>query len=225
MATTCTATPDWERDGMLTIKNDKTLKRYNEITDEMYHHTHPETCWEFENFENVKKKLSPYLKEGEKIISFGGGGFATPKGFKMMMEYYDNVDKRIAAECDPQEVYWYEYNNHECPINMEGDTEPMKIILRIYGEEIARKIVRKNKLMTVDQLLLKDVKVEGLTYNDGKIPHSVWFSHEDGKAYCMSNCTLYPVYLGDKQYEAQSKIWWNMIAHYTENTLTRWWKD
>lgn len=45
-------------------------------------------------------------------------------------------------ECDPQEVYFYEYNNHECMIAWDGDKEAYDLIVGYWGEEVAKTIKR-----------------------------------------------------------------------------------
>ena len=229
MATTCTVTLNWEHDGMLDIHDDQTLNTYQSIRNEQYHHEHPETCWEFSDIKRVIAKLKPLLKEGEKIIQFANGGFATPKGLEMMKAYWQSIDERIRKECDPQEVYYYEYNNHESCINMEGDTDAIQIILDIYGADVARSIKRYSKHMTIDQLLLEDVQVQGLWMdNEETMPEYIWFSNVDGKAYCHYQGKLWPVHSffhEGKQYEAQNKAWWGMSCSYKNGWLTRWHKD
>lgn len=229
MATTCTISVNWEKDGMLDIHNAQTLDKYEAIRDEQYKHHHPEVVWEFSDVKRVLSELKPLLNEGEKIINFTNGGFATPKGLKLMEEYWASIDQRIREECDPQEVYYYEYNNHESCINMEGDTDAIEIILNIYGEEIARSIKRYSKCLTIDQLLLKDYPKEGLWVNaEDATPHYMWFSDIDGKAYCHYNNTLMPVYdalNNNEQFEAINKHWWGMSCTYKEGVLTRWHKN
>ena len=48
----------------------------------------------------------------------------------------------VKEECDPQEVYFYEYNNHECQYAFDGDYEVYKLVSDIFGEYIASKIKR-----------------------------------------------------------------------------------
>lgn len=59
-----------------------------------------------------------------------------------LQKAYDNLNERVKNECNPQEVYFYEYNNHECQFGWSGDKEPMEIIKSIWGEEIANTIER-----------------------------------------------------------------------------------
>lgn len=59
-----------------------------------------------------------------------------------LQKAYDNLNERLKNECSPQEVYFQEYNNHECQFGWSGDKEAMEIIKSIWGEEIARTIER-----------------------------------------------------------------------------------
>lgn len=157
MATTVKITRDWERDGYLIIENAQTLNHYLELCSELNNHEYEGIGFAFTNeqFEHILSKLRPQLKEGEKIIQFCSGGFATPDGYQKMLTFSNDIHKAIAEECDPQEVYYYEYNNYECCIGYEGDTPAIQKILKLFGEEKARKIKRYNELMTIDQLLKK----------------------------------------------------------------------
>ncbi len=228
MATKCTVERDWNNDGMLKILNDETLDHYNELQKERYEKKHEGIFWAFskEQFDKGLEKIKPYREEGDKIVSFCGGGFGTPKAIKKMMEWHDEIDKRIAAECDPQEVYYYEYNNHESCINYEGDTEAIKIIIDYWGPDIARKITRYSKIMTVDQLLLGKIEVGKLVFNDDQTPSHIWFEEKDGKAWTMSESKLYPVYdANNHQFEAKDKTWWGLTAWYDNGILRNWHKD
>ena len=45
--------------------------------------------------------------------------------------------RRIKEECDPQEVYFWEFNNHETPYGWDGDIEVMRIIVVTWGYDVA----------------------------------------------------------------------------------------
>jgi hypothetical protein len=89
--------------------------------------------------EGVKK----HNLEGQKIYRGHGGLYGTSEGINELMSFYDNLNERIGKECDPQEVYNYEFDNHECSITCD-DTEVMKIVLGIFTEEQCLNIKRKN---------------------------------------------------------------------------------
>lgn len=127
------------------MHNAKTIKRYKELEEEKY----TTDCYRYDcffafsnqQFAEGLKKIRP-LKEGEKLVCDGAGMYGTRDGIDKFFAAYDEIDKRIKQECDPQEVYFYEFNNNESMISWDGDAEPMKIITRIWGKEVADNIVR-----------------------------------------------------------------------------------
>ena len=61
---------------------------------------------------------------------------------KEILAFSDKLNKMVKEECDPQEVYFYEYNNHECQYAFDGDYEAYELVSDIFGEDIASKIKR-----------------------------------------------------------------------------------
>lgn len=219
-------TQDWENDGILSYSNAQTLDHYCDLKKAMNEHRHPEVEFAFgkEQFDKMLSILKPKLKEGEKIIAFGSGGFATPYGYNQLVKFYDEMNERIKNECDPQEVYVYQYNNYECCIAYEGDTHAIKYVLDIFGEEKCRTIKRYRVQMTIDQLLLNEVEVQGLTFNGEQIPEDVWFD-EAGDAFTAYDCKLYKVYLNQEQFRAQNEHWKGLTALYKKGKLYEWHKE
>lgn len=194
---------DWNCDGSICMVNPQTIKRYREIKDQ-----HPDEnkygvffAFSDKQFAEGKKKLEElgHLKEGEKIYRSGGGLFGTKDGIKQFFDFYEERDNAIPKECDPQEVYFYEYNNHESMIAWDGDLEAIKLIIAYWGEDVARTIKRYNASMRIDTLVRKPIEVKGLYFmNDGEKekPDTVWFSNApeaQGGCYTMYGGTLYPV--------------------------------
>lgn len=137
---------EWEQtDGAVDMRNPRTLKRYTELQDEKYHID----CYKYDcffafgnkQFNEEKKRIRP-LREGEKYVSAGAGLYGTRDGLDRFFAALTAIDEKIKQECDPQEVYFYEYNNHECQLSWDGDVEPLNIVIRIWGDEAAAKIVR-----------------------------------------------------------------------------------
>lgn len=138
---------DWDCEGAIYMRNPKTIERYRELQDE-----HPDSdkygiFWAFskEQYEEGKKKMKElgFYQEGQKIYSFGAGGYGTSKELiDKFFSFYADRRKMIAKECDPQEVYLYEYNNHECMLSWDSDEPAYKIIVDTYGKEIADSITR-----------------------------------------------------------------------------------
>ena len=133
-------------DGCIVYENAQTLDRYRELSDE-----HPSliSCDCFcafgqkqfdEGYASLVKKGA--IKKGDKVVRSVGGIFGTREGLNRLYAFYEERTKRIAAECDPQEVYFYEWNNHESMINYEGDLEAIRIIINTWGEDAARSIYR-----------------------------------------------------------------------------------
>lgn len=92
--------------------------------------------------------------EGKKIYRAEGGLFGTQEGIKQLYDYYENLDKEIAKKCDPQEVYDYEFTNHECSY-VGSDTEAIRIVAATFGDEKASTVNRR----------FAHVKIEELKYN------------------------------------------------------------
>ena len=82
------------------------------------------------------------LKPNEKLVSFGGGGFGVEDGVNKYFAHLNEVQNRIRTECDPQEVYCYEFNNYESFIAFDGDVDAIRLIAAIWGQEAASRIKR-----------------------------------------------------------------------------------
>lgn len=150
---------DPEYDGMMTWKNAKTLKRYKELCKERdtVDITRFDCFFAFgdKQFSEGKRRIRP-LNDGEKLVSFGGGGYGTKDGVQRLFKFYDDIEKRISRECDPQEVYCYEFNNHESCIAYDGDVEPIRLIARIWGVERAKTIKRRSAFYSLEALFAND---------------------------------------------------------------------
>lgn len=138
----------YRRDGnhSVIMKGYKTLNRYHELCKERdsmdcYKH-HCFFAFSNSQFEEGKKKA--HIKEGEKIYSVGAGMYGTENGIESYFAELKAFDQSIKEECDPQEVYFYEYNNHECMLSWDADEEPVKLVIRIWGKEVLETLVRLN---------------------------------------------------------------------------------
>lgn len=138
---------DWDNyEGGVVMLNPQTLDRYREIIN-----AHPSTdnyacffAFGQEQFDqNLAEAISAgRIKEGEKIYSHPAGLYGTHEGITSFLTWYENRDKAIPIECDPQEVYFYEYNNHECMFSWDGDKDAFNLVVAYFGEDVAAKIVR-----------------------------------------------------------------------------------
>lgn len=140
---------DWDNsEGGVVMLNPRTLERYREIRD-----GHPKIenygcffAFGQEQFDRnlAAAVLSGRIKESDQIVYHPhySGLYGTTKGVSEFLNWYHERDKAIPVECDPQEVYFYEYNNHECMFGWDGDKPAFDLIVAYFGEEVASKIVR-----------------------------------------------------------------------------------
>lgn len=145
---------NWENDGMLVLKNAKTLNCYHELCKER-----DETdVSKFRCFFAFSKKqleqgqMSINLKPNERLVSFGVGGFGVEDGVNKYFAYLHEVLNRIKTECDPQEVYCYEFNNYESFIAFDGDVNAIRLIEAIWGQETASKVKRFSAFYSLEEL-------------------------------------------------------------------------
>ena len=223
---------DWDCDGAIQMENVMTIKRYHEIKEETYNvNLANYDCFFAFSREQLEEGLKRIGKTKDQIYKYGNGLFGTHDGFTRYMNYLKQADERIKNECDPQEIYFYEFNNHECMIDYAGDTSAIELVIDLFGIDVLPTITRYNKLYSTEQLKLRhtEIKIEGLHFNaTPTIPPYVWFSNVDGKAYCHYDNALCPVYNaldGDKQFVAKDKSWWGMSATYKDGKLCKWHKD
>ena len=141
--------------GVLDYKNAHTLGRYRELCNERskVDVTKYDCFFAFSNeqFARGLKSIRP-LREGEKLVSIGAGGYETKDGAKRLFEFYDTINDKIRSECNPQEVYVYEYNDHECCLDWDGDLNAIRIISVIWGDDVARTIKRKRGFCDIEKL-------------------------------------------------------------------------
>lgn len=77
--------------------------------------------------EQIKEGIQNLGLKNMKIISAGAGLYGTMEGIIEYTEFYDKIKLRISKECKPQDVYNYEYLNHECEYTGD-DTEAFEIV-------------------------------------------------------------------------------------------------
>jgi hypothetical protein len=139
---------DWGNyDGGVVMLNAQTIDRNKAIKNE---HPDADKCGVFfafsrEQFAEGYKHLVElgHIKDGDKICQDKDtGAFGTKDGLAAFFKFYDDSRAAIPKECDPQEVYFYEYNNHECMIAWDGDKEAYDLIVGYWGEEVAKTIER-----------------------------------------------------------------------------------
>lgn len=151
---------DWDCDGAIYMRNAKTIDRYREINDQ-----HPDlkplgvfVAFSDKQFEQGLAECKKYgsIKDTDKVYRYNGGFFGKRDGYVAMLRFYSDRLKLVKDECDPQEVYFYEYNNHECMISWDGDDDAIQHIIDIWGVEKAKTITRYNAAHTIDWLVMDE---------------------------------------------------------------------
>lgn len=109
-----------------------------------------EDCfWAFSNEQFAAGRK--VIGEDKKILRGPYGLYGTHEGMAKLMAFYDNLNKQIAEQCDPQEVYNYEYGNHECGYTND-DREAIAIVLSIFGMDKTITVKRKNKCYSLSEI-------------------------------------------------------------------------
>lgn len=150
---------EWDNtEGSIVMLNPQTIERYKEIRS-----GHPD-CDEYgvffafseEQFDRAVERLTKAGKiDGSSKLQYHphiSGLYGTKESIFAYLKFYMERDKRIPTDCDPQEVYFYEYNNHECMYDWDGDAEAINIIIDYWGADVARTIKRYNAAKTIEQI-------------------------------------------------------------------------
>lgn len=135
----------------------KQIGEYNRLEDEWNSQDKPYVFYAFnrDQFAQGVKDLerNGWKNEGEKLVNLGAGIFTTRRGYEKMKEEVEAHYLSIREACSPEAVYLYEYDNHESHYSMDGDLEPMRIVLRIFGEEALGTFRRKSACYTIKQII------------------------------------------------------------------------
>lgn len=118
------------------------MSRYKEIKNE--HPVLKDCFWAFSK-EQFKEGVKKYNLEGKTLCNGGGGLIGTKEGILEMFNFYQERDERIKKECTPQEVYDYEFWNHECSYTL-SDKEVLEIVESLFGFEGLKSIIRFKNL-------------------------------------------------------------------------------
>lgn len=101
------------------------MSKYQDIKDKAYHIKMPGIFYAFDDKQfNEGLLREGYIKEGEtyqdlkdkgiKLTTDGLGGYGTKEAFEQRNKQYEEIDEEIKENCTPEEIFEYEYHNHEC---------------------------------------------------------------------------------------------------------------
>ena len=138
---------DWNvTEGGVVMLNPQTIKYYQKAKD-----THPDAdkygvffAFSKEQYKKGYNHLVElgFIKDGDIVLSTDCGAYGTKESLDAFFDFYLNRDKEIPTKCDPQEIYFYEYNNYESMYAWDGDKEAYQEIVDLWGEDIAKQIKR-----------------------------------------------------------------------------------
>lgn len=124
------------------------MKSYIEIKNEQPSFNEVFFAFSMEQYEENKVKAGI----GDKPIIKGGMGmYGTKEGLEEVAKFYDNLCQRVADNCNPQDVYNYEFDNHECGYVCD-DEEAILIVVDYFGKERTKEVKRKYAYLDIDNI-------------------------------------------------------------------------
>lgn len=132
------------RFGSVCMVKPKTIQKYKELCDQQLDLDSVGVFWAFSD-EQFDKGLDKLKEKGmysdeDTLVAIDGGGFLPKKNMPALRELLDSRRQK-KAECDPQEVYFYEYNECEGMYSC-GEENAYDIVEHIFGKERASKVIR-----------------------------------------------------------------------------------
>lgn len=146
---------EWEKsEGSIWMKNAKTIDRYIELKNDQPDAEGVFFAFSKKQFEEGVDQLiqKGQFQPGGKLLSVGSGMFGTKEGLDKYFKHCENREELIKKECDPQEVYFYEFNNHESMIDWDGDKCAIEIVCDLWGKDVAKSLVRLRAFYDLDEL-------------------------------------------------------------------------
>jgi len=112
---------------------------YTEITNE---HAVMNDCFFAFSTKQFNEGLKKHNLNKENVLRGYAGLFGTKEGIKEFYSFYDKQAEKIKNQCNPQDVYYYEFDNHECSYTRD-DEEAIEIVISYFGKEIAKTVKRR----------------------------------------------------------------------------------
>lgn len=95
------------------------MSLYHEINEKAYKHNFEGIFYAFSDkqFEEGMKKCG--YDENTKLVKDGMGGFGTKEAFDERRKFYKKINDEIREKCTPEEIFEYEWWNHECGLTYD----------------------------------------------------------------------------------------------------------
>jgi len=117
-----------------------TIQKYIEIKDIQPEMHECFFAFNLEQFAQGRKAAG--IPDDKKIFHASMGLYGTDDGLRRYFADVDAIIARIPRECDPQDVYNYEFDNHECA-HQHDDTEAIRLVVAYFGEDRAKTVKRR----------------------------------------------------------------------------------
>jgi hypothetical protein len=99
----------------------------------------------------IEEGIEKHNLQGKKLFRAPGGLFGTQEGISKLYSDYEAISQQISETCDPQEVYAYEFDNHECSY-VGDDEEAIKLVVSYFGDEKAKEVKRRFAVTKIENL-------------------------------------------------------------------------
>ena len=106
-------------------------------------------CFFAFNNEQLTEGIRKHCLNGLKLYNAGLGLIGTKEGIADFTGQYDKISEDIKNNCNPQDVYDYEFFNHECGY-VNDDSEAIDIVIDYFGIEKAKEVKRKYGFRTLE---------------------------------------------------------------------------
>lgn len=103
----------------------------------------------FGNEQFARNKKAAGIADDAKLYHAGAGLYGTKEGLDKFMKGIDDNLALIPKECNPQDVYDYEFDNFECGY-INDDTQAIKLVVSFFGEEVAKTVKRRESCHLAD---------------------------------------------------------------------------
>lgn len=130
------------------------MSKYQEIKEKAYKMKQPGVFYAFDDKQFVEGLIREgYIEEGQtyedfkkkgiKLYADGHGGYGTKEALDNGFKKYLEIDKEISEQCNPDEIFEYEWRNHEC--GYTGDWSEALNITKAYFPKYTptRKLLKK----------------------------------------------------------------------------------